>query len=279
LAILKTRLLVSTLEIIINKLVSTVVIALFLLYVLVDANTAVPGKALAGTSIDAPTRWSIPDADRFVVSTYNIRRSKGLDDKRDISRAAAVLRTAQADIVGLNELSGTLWYGRTNQAAQIGALLDFGWLFAPAYELLFQPYMGNGLVSRWPVSDWEVEPLITGDTESSSYRNMIVAAIPLKEKTLHVVITHLDRGPVRKRQLRQVIERFQQLPEPAILLGDLNTRADSPQIADLLSQSGVSDAIAVAPNCEERSVDWIISRGLKVLSCDMQERGVSDHPA
>ena len=113
-------------------------IAALLIFVVLDANTPIPGAATYGESINPPDRWAQADPDRFVVSTYNIRRSKGEDNKRDISRAADVLRDADADIIGIAESmlankqrrrpvvdQGKL-VGQITCRQLLGALLDFG---------------------------------------------------------------------------------------------------------------------------------------------------------
>ncbi|MEH6593528.1 MAG: endonuclease/exonuclease/phosphatase family protein [Halioglobus sp.] len=250
-----------------------------LAYILVKANCPVALATSSSTSLDSPNETQTPIPAQFTVATYNIQRSKGLDNDRDINRAVGVLRNAYADIIGLNELSGTLFYGLTDQAEQIGSALGFSWLFAPTYRLLFQDHLGNGLVSRWPVSSWKIYPLVEDETGKQTFRNMIVASVPMQDAILHIVITHLDRSAVRPRQLQQVLKLYKSLPEPAILLGDLNTKKFDPQMVQFFADSLASDAITVALGRKNRRLDWIMSRGLTVVSGGMQERGISDHPA
>jgi endonuclease/exonuclease/phosphatase family metal-dependent hydrolase len=212
-----------------------------------------------------------------VVATYNIRRSKGEDGKRNIHRSAAVLRNADADIIGLNELSGTLFYGLTDQAQQIGRLLDAGWLFAPTYQQFFQKHFGNGIISRFPVEYWQVHPLLTSEDHDDSFRNMIVVKIPVANNKIYLVNTHLDRSNLRSEQLRQVLEYFSSLPSPAILIGDLNTRHDDEILSEFLQQPDYVDATHAID--DQHDVEWIISKGLAVLSGGTEPVGVSDHPA
>lgn len=251
--------------------------ALLALYMQLDAPT--PGKALIGDEINAPKQWKDAQQSEFVIATYNIRRSKGNDGERDISRSAAVLKQAQADIVGLNELSGTLFYGSKDQAEQMAQLLDTGWLFAPTDDRWYQHYFGNGLLSRFPVSEWQVHPLYAGVKETRSLRNMIIANIPINGRELHVLVTHLDRGNIREQQLTQVLNRFRQLPEPAVILGDFNSEIDNQQLQEFLSDPHYTDAVKIAMGKQLERIDWIISKGLEVKSGGMQERGISDHPA
>lgn len=244
-----------------------------------NAATPKPGKALIGDTINPPAQWKSAQQPEFVVATYNIRRSKGNDGIRDISRSAGVLKKADADIVGLNELSGTLFYGRVDQAQQMARLLATGWLFAPTDDRWYQHYFGNGLLSRFPAAQWQIHPLYAGLKGIRSLRNMIIATIPINGTEVHFLITHLDRGEIREQQLTQVLNRFRELPEPAVMLGDLNSDSGNQQLAELLQKPQYTDAVTVAVGNQLGRIDWIISKGLVVKSGGMEERGISDHPA
>ena len=64
----------------------------FCFYFLVDFSSQIPGKSTYGQSISPPSEWRVADESSFVIATYNIRRGKGDDGKRDIKRAASVLK-------------------------------------------------------------------------------------------------------------------------------------------------------------------------------------------
>ena len=230
-----------------------------------------------GQSISPPSEWKVADESSFVIATYNIRRSKGSDGKRDIKRTASALEHIDADIIGLNELSGTLFYGLNNQAEQIGQLLDAGWLFAPTYRQFFQNHFGNGIVSYFPVDEWRVHPLLNSNNHDASYRNMVIVKIPFGSKALYVLNTHLDRSEVRGRQLRQVLEQFTSLPSPAVLVGDLNTRPNDNIMTDFLSSSEYIDFTQIIN--QKHDVEWIIGKGLTYISGGMGPADASDHPA
>ena len=252
-------------------------LAVLLVYVLVDANTPIPGRALSGEGINPPSQWKEADPQGFVVATFNIRRSKGEDGVRDITRSARVLQDAGADIVGLNELSGTFFYGLTDQAEQLGRLLEAGWLYAPAYRQFYQDHFGNGLISRFPIDTWRIHPLLTSEDHDDSYRNMIVASMVVSDTEVHILNTHLDRSGVRSKQLGQVLEHFRALPSPAVLIGDLNARHDDEILAEFLEDARYIDATHSIDDAHD--VEWIISKGLTVVSGGMEPVGISDHPA
>ena len=232
----------------------------------------------AGTYITAPPQWKDSNVKKFRVSTYNIRRAKGEDGVRDISRSAGVIRGA--DIVGLNELSGTLFYDLNNQAQQLGELLEMGWLFAPTEHRWYQDYFGNGLLSRFPVSRWIREPLLAGVAESRHLRNMITATIQINGTPVTIMITHLDRGDIREQQVHFVLQRFELQSGPVSLMGDLNTTPDNTQLTKLFLNPDNVDAVqlALGNQLSKRRLDWIITRGFRVIRGGMIPGGISDHP-
>ena len=96
-----------------------------------------------------------------------------------------------------------------------------------------------------------------------------------------MLLTHVTRGDDRDRQtqLRTVIALFRALAEPAILLGDMNSQADDPQIRALLDTPGVVDPVGEVLGSEAPSrIDWIITRGLRCLDAGVVETEASDHP-
>lgn len=237
-----------------------------------QANQRVPVPPTAGASI-ARIDPSLAGKDVFRVATYNVRRGKGTDGIKDLSRAARLL--SDCDIVGINELAGPGIWGEPNQAEQLGNHLKMGWLYGPNQRRWYRDHFGNGLLSRFEVSAWYNEPILKG----SSLRNLITAHLVVNQKTIVLLITHLDAEQNRDRQLRYVLEVFRRYPT-AILLGDFNATAGHPLLRGLLGDSGTIDAVQVAlgPNDKDDRLDWIILRGLEVVAGGQEPVGISDHP-
>jgi endonuclease/exonuclease/phosphatase family metal-dependent hydrolase len=93
------------------------------------------------------------------------------------------------------------------------------------------------------------------------------------------VVTHIDRGQIRPVQLQGVLNEFV-THTPAVLVGDFNTTAADPVLVAFFADSNNVDAIsrALGTSDDKNRIDWIITRGLKVLSGGMEPPGVSDHP-
>lgn len=213
----------------------------------------------------------------FRIGTFNIHGCKGLDGRRDVDRVAACLRGL--DVVALNEVRGPRLWEKTDQAARLAERQGMAWLFAPSQRNWHCVELGNGLVSVLPVASWQRTPL---DRRSGrGYRNAVHAEVQHRGRTVHVLLTHIARSDVeeRQQQLAAVITMYLALPEPAVLLGDLNSHADDPQLACLLALPGVGDPVGEklgekAP----RRIDWIITRGLRMLDAGLLENDASDHP-
>jgi len=216
---------------------------------------------------------------RFRVATFNIHRGKGTDDRFDLQRTAKTLETIGAQLVCLNEVSGGGIWKSENQAERLGELLKQAWLFTPAEQRWWHVRFGNALLSSMPVVGWQQIPLVRGPGKSP--RNAVLTIATHQGRRINVLLTHIDRSDDRARaaQLRTVAELFLSLEEPAILMGDMNSRRTDPEIKRLLKHPGVKDPFEQKYGSQTPpSIDWILVRGLKCLDAGMVDRGASDHP-
>jgi endonuclease/exonuclease/phosphatase (EEP) superfamily protein YafD len=72
---------------------------------------------------------------------------------------------------------------------------------------------------------------------------------------------------------------FQSLAAPAILMGDLNSRPDDPQLQSLLSEDEVDSVLTrLGDAAPTDNIDWIITRGLECVDATYHHSGASDHP-
>jgi endonuclease/exonuclease/phosphatase family metal-dependent hydrolase len=241
-----------------------------------------PLPAASGKSIHPPGSWKSGNVETFRVSTFNIHRAKGADDSRDVAKTARIL--GDDDIAGLQEVRGPLWPGGSDQARLIAGHIDTGWLFAPIQQQFYKDYLGNALLSRFPVSSWISEPLIYTDNLSAEhrsrrYRNLLTATVELNEQPVSLMVTHLDRGDIRESQLELVLRRFDR-QQQAILMGDLNTTRDSPVMGQWLRGNTSADAIRIAlGNADQNNrIDWILTKGFNVTGGGSLDNGISDHP-
>jgi endonuclease/exonuclease/phosphatase family metal-dependent hydrolase len=218
---------------------------------------------------------------RFRIGTFNIHGCKGLDGRCDVDRVANYLKGL--DFVALNEVLGPGLFKKQDQAEMLGMRLKMAWLFAPSIRQWYFQEAGNGLLSRIPVVDWHRIPLIR--QVDYSFRNAVRADLRLNgsegERVVHVLLTHLNRryDSERDAQFKEVVSLFLELPEPAILMGDLNLTAENTQIRQLMSVPGVIDAVGQVHGTKDSDrIDWIFVRGLRCVDAGVLKNNASDHP-
>jgi endonuclease/exonuclease/phosphatase family metal-dependent hydrolase len=233
-------------------------------------HAAVPAEGSAIVGAAAATRPSI-----LRVATFNIHSGVGADGRLDLERTARALRGF--DLIALNEVHGVAPWRSQPQAAVLAVRLQLAWLFVPTERQWGADAFGNAMLTNRPVQSWKRIPLDC--TPGRGFRNVLVADLPFGDGTLRLLITHIDRGDDREKQLRTVRDMFLKQPSPALLMGDFNTRPDDPLIKALLSAPGVVDPVGqkLGVNPPDR-IDWIFVRGLKWLDAGMVDRGASDHP-
>ena len=230
-----------------------------------------------GTTINGQVSRQAAPRDSLRIGTFNIHGCTGPDGRRDVARVAENLR--DLDFAALNEVHGPRPWEHDDQAAMLGRELGVQWLFAPATRDWHLIDFGNGLLSALPVESWQRIPL-TADN-GRGYRNAVLVRLRFHEKTVHVLLMHIARSDDRTRQsqLREVIDLYLSLPPPAVLLGDLNSEADEPEIRRLLTTPDVIDAVGQKlGTAAPPRIDWIFVRGLRVLDAGLRDNGASDHP-
>jgi endonuclease/exonuclease/phosphatase family metal-dependent hydrolase len=212
----------------------------------------------------------------FRIATFNIHRCKGLDDVKSCQRIADAIKGL--DIVALNEVGGGNLLFPSNQAEELGKLLETGWLFLPNQERYFSEHFGNGLLTSLEVTRWFREQLVHNRERSRSHRNLTTIALQFDGRPMQVLVTHLDRGDIRSDQLHYVLEKFGQC-QHCILLGDFNTQRTDPRLDRLLQDQRVTDAIGAALGAEDPPrIDWIFTKGFRVVDGGWVPLGISDHP-
>jgi len=245
------------------------------------ASVPAPLGPAQGTRIEGETtrRPATASSRSFRIATFNIHGCKGADGERDVDRVARCLESEKLDFVALNEVRGPRLWQDVDQAGRLGQELGLAWLFAPNTRCWHHLDSGNGLLSALPVEFWQRIPL--APRAGRGYRNAALVGLRQGDRTIRVLLTHVTRHDEasREAELREVINLFQSLAEPAILLGDLNSDADDPQMRRLLNSPGVSDPVGQVLGAKTpRRIDWIVARGLRCTDAGIRDDGASDHP-
>ncbi len=181
------------------------------------------------------------------------------------------------DLIGMEEVHGLGPLSKSNQAEILGQKLNLPWLFAPVERQWWSDAFGDGVLTSLPIDHWQRFPLANEIAEQQPRSASTSAAIcrPPFECIDHPPGIQDDR----EDELATVSSLFLSLQEPAILMGDLNSKNDSPEIQLLRKTPGVIDPIGdsvLAKNGE--SWDRIFARGMQSVGSGFVDKGASDHP-
>lgn len=192
------------------------------------------------------------------VMSFNIRHGKGLDGKIDLKRIAAVIRGADPDIVGLQEVDR--WHPRSgfcDQPTKLAKLLGMHMAFAPSMR--WGPvHYGNILLSKFDILRHRIIRM-SGLTER---RCIQLAEVNIRGQLVTVLNTHLGYMEREKAKqlpiLRSVLAKVKQ---PAILMGDFNMGANDTRLRQL-GPGWLKSKLAVKhPTVQSgREIDHIFSK-------------------
>jgi endonuclease/exonuclease/phosphatase family metal-dependent hydrolase len=244
------------------------------------------------------------------LATFNLLHGRSLTDGRVVpERLAEAARTLDADVVGLQEVDrGQPRSDGAHQTEQVARALGAEhWRFVPAITGTpggtwraaaegddGHPAYGVGLVSRWPVTAWQVvrlpaakvrAPVLLPGTRRVIWlqdepRVGLLATVQTPSGPLTVGTTHLSFVPGRNgAQLRTLTAAMSRLPGPHVLLGDFNLPGPLPR---LLTRWRSLARTATYPSPEPRvQLDHVLATGdlPPVTSVDALALPVSDHRA
>lgn len=197
-----------------------------------------------GTMLLPPPRLASAPLQEGVVRvvTYNVHRGFNVQGSLDVERLSRTLKEAQADIVGLNEVSrGRLLDGGVDVLLWLTYRLGMRAEFGPTVEGLY----GNALLSRYPIVGVQNFPF---ETYRSEPRGCLLTTVQVGERQVLVMVTHLDHqeeaAPERATQVAELLALWGKRA-PAVLLGDFNAEPGAPELSNLKAAGWVDVASAL----------------------------------
>lgn len=218
------------------------------------------------------------DARIVRVMTYNIQQGYNTDGVKDFAGQLAVLRAANADLIGLQETD-------TNRIA--GGNADIVGYFARALRM-YSAYgpstvpgtFGIALLSRYPIEAVETFYMHSLGEQTAT----IAARVRVGERTFNVYVTHLGNGGPLVQQT--AILDWVRGQSDVIMMGDFNFRPETEQyrlttleFAD--AWVAQTEAAIIEPGFNpERRIDHIfVTPGTQVARTRYLLSPHSDHPA
>ncbi|WP_139342820.1 endonuclease/exonuclease/phosphatase family protein [Virgibacillus halodenitrificans] len=223
--------------------------------------------------------------------SYNIHHGVGMDGNLDIERIATIIKEAEADIVGLQEVDKHFG-GRSNYQDQVGQLAEIlGYYFSYAANVVFTPeegrtenrQYGTAILSKYPLIETENVELKSFENEQ---RSIQYAKVNIQGEYLHLFNTHLGLHRMeRLTQVKEISQYINSFEEPKIFMGDFNAEPNSQEMKKLLSESRLVDRFTeerngntFPSNAPKVRIDYILtSPSLKLHSQEVLDTQATDH--
>jgi endonuclease/exonuclease/phosphatase family metal-dependent hydrolase len=176
-------------------------------------------------------RGQLPDVLRVV--TYNIHHGEGVDGKIDLPRVAAVIASAEPDVVAVQEVDqGAARTARVDQPAELARLTGLKCIFARNIDYDGGGY-GTAVLTRLPVKGVEQHRLPSH--YDGEQRGVQVVELGAGDETVVFFATHLDYRADDGERLDSVRKIAALAADngdrPMLLAGDLNAAPDSRAMA------------------------------------------------
>jgi endonuclease/exonuclease/phosphatase family metal-dependent hydrolase len=245
------------------------------------------------------------------LTTFNILHGLSpADGTVEISRLAAVVRDLDVDVLALQEVdrdqTRSHFADLTAVAAEaMGAVAHrfvatlsgtpgAHWVVATGREQPGSPSYGIALLSRYPVTSWQVVRLPYLDVRipmrlpgsrrvafvREEPRTALVGTLQTPIGELVVANTHLSFVPRwRRRQLVHLRRDLAAAREPVVLMGDLNMPAPKPM--GITGYRSLAEAATFPAHAPRRQIDYVLARGAlpRVTGHRAEATAISDHRA
>ncbi len=176
--------------------------------------------------------------------TYNIRGTKGMDNRRSARRIAEVVRNSGAQVVYLQEVHQRLPYSRMiDQPKVLARELGMSISFGINLKIGIGNY-GNAVLTSYEMTRVENHAMTSkGEPRGALEVGLVTPDGPLTVFCTHFGLNHLER----ETQGRELAEWVNAAPKPVVVCGDFNEEADAGVIGGLITSAGLIDAYAGGP--------------------------------
>jgi len=198
------------------------------------------------------------------VLCYNIHHGEGTDGKVDLPRLARVIRSADPDLIALQEVDNRTKRTRgVDQTEELARLTGLHGRFGKAIDYEGGEY-GQAVLSRFTPADATVHTL--PGIPAREQRIAFEVRVKVAGQDLSFVTTHLHHleSALREQQAAKLNELFADADRPIVLAGDLNATPESKPVANLASKwtLAISDpGLLTYPSVKPtKQIDYILFR-------------------
>lgn len=228
------------------------------------------------------------------LMTFNIQHGRNHNFKGDVidlPLMASTVKAQNADIVGFNEVrlgnNPDHSSGYSDQASFFAEALGGNSYFGKAIEIDGYCY-GNAIWSKHNIESFEVIPIPDATERVAGYyyesRCIIKTVYNFEGKRLTVLNSHFGLGPgEHENAVDAAIALADAADTPVVLMGDFNMIPDYHLIKKLQTlfidahYSLGKDELTFPSNAPDLRIDYIFTRGVKVLNADTVKVIAADH--
>lgn len=211
----------------------------------------------------------------FNVLTFNIHHGKGLDKRVNLERIANIIKSSEADIIGLNEVDVS--FGKRsqfeNQAEIIAEHLKMDYIFGPVIRKRNRKNTvgeyGNVILSRFNITNHKNHQLFSNPYLAEP-RRLLEVNVTILGKSVSAFVTHLSINPLLQRKQLMDIKSIIQEKNKVVIMGDFNmnplSRNHSYLCKFLKDSSEKAYGFTYPANNPRKKLDYIfISQELSVV--------------
>ena len=189
---------------------------------LVSAVVALTGCGATDHARRGPLPPPITEKTPLTIMSFNIRLGLGREDPnreilymksqwgRNLDAVIEAIRSADPDIVGLQEVAGP------DQLRQIARALDMNHVFVWHETVGNQkPWWGVGLLSKYPITS-SVRASLSDD------RNFVIASVDVGPRNISIVTLHRSHLEFSEQSLPILMGELSQIELPILVTGDFN---------------------------------------------------------
>ncbi len=203
----------------------------------------------------------------YKAITYNIHSGKDRNDVSSIDQIIQLLDKEQADFIALQEVDRRrLSSGVQDQVSIIAERLQMDYAYSPAIQTGIAQY-GNAILSRYPILATGTLSLTGGREE----RVLLWAQVYTEAGSFYVTSVHLDTENNSRTEHFVEIQQYLETAlsdAPVLLMGDLNTLYDHPNLVSLqLNSTGKYREYEIPTYYHAKAgrsiqIDYIFGRGI-----------------
>jgi endonuclease/exonuclease/phosphatase family metal-dependent hydrolase len=235
---------------------------------------ATPAPASAATTAPAtPAATTAGSGSHLRVMAYNIHLGYSNDNVPSIPDIAGVIAQASPDVVSLEEVSrGSAIAGSHDVLGQLAARLGYTYAFGP----MFDDVEGVAILARLPIQSVSIVHLAQAPTPADLHRVALIVSVG----GITFVSTHLG-GSDFVSEVQSIVSATAGT-QPIVVAGDMNSTADTPQMA-LFRQAGFTDLGAAAneptvpADAPTIRIDDFWAKGVTPVDMTVVDTTASDH--